>query len=283
MSAQTIIQILTTASLAGLLFEVGLRLTVRQILEPLKDRKLLARVLVTNFVLVPALAIALVRVLDVPTDSAAAILLLATAPFAPVVPVFAKMAKGDLALAASLTALFPLISAVLTPPVCALALRVLPDAGSLRLSVWMILGVLFATITLPLAAGVAFHHWWPAAAKRLRKPLEVSSETAGAISLGFVTFVEFESIRNIGWTTLLAVALLSEASLLAGYWFGGGTAAQRKVTALGASNRNIALALLVALGSFHESPAVPGVVAGGLTLIFLGLLHVAYWRVRSGR
>ena len=37
-------------------------------------------------------------------------LLLAAAPFAPVVPVFVKMARGDLALAAGLTAIFPIFS-----------------------------------------------------------------------------------------------------------------------------------------------------------------------------
>jgi hypothetical protein len=50
------------------------------------------------------------------------------------------------------------------------------------------------------------------------------------------------------------------------------------VTAFGASNRNIALALLVAVGSFAGTPVVGAVVANGLVVILLGLLHVAWWR-----
>jgi BASS family bile acid:Na+ symporter len=52
----------------------------------------------------------------------------------------------------------------------------------------------------------------------------------------------------------------------------------RKVVALGTGNRNIALALLLALASFPASPVVGVVVANGLLMIVLGLLHVAWWR-----
>jgi BASS family bile acid:Na+ symporter len=53
------------------------------------------------------------------------------------------------------------------------------------------------------------------------------------------------------------------------------------VIGLGTSNRNIALALLIALQSFGDSPIVAAVVANGLVLILLGLVHVAYWRFVS--
>jgi BASS family bile acid:Na+ symporter len=53
---------------------------------------------------------------------------------------------------------------------------------------------------------------------------------------------------------------------------------------LGTSNRNIALALLLAIESFAGTGVVPAVVANGLLLIALGLLHVGWWRlVRPGR
>ncbi|MBL8528692.1 MAG: hypothetical protein JNL68_13480, partial [Burkholderiales bacterium] len=50
------------------------------------------------------------------------------------------------------------------------------------------------------------------------------------------------------------------------------------VVALGTGNRNIALALLVALDSFAGT-GIPGVVVTiGLLLILSGLLHVGYYR-----
>lgn len=50
------------------------------------------------------------------------------------------------------------------------------------------------------------------------------------------------------------------------------------VLGLGALNRNMALALLVAAGSFPGSRIVAGVASLGLLLITLGLVHVGIWR-----
>jgi BASS family bile acid:Na+ symporter len=53
------------------------------------------------------------------------------------------------------------------------------------------------------------------------------------------------------------------------------------VTGLGTSNRNIALAVLVALGGFAGTPVVGAVVANGLLVIGIGLVHVGIWRWRE--
>lgn len=273
----TIIRCLTIAALSGLLLAVGLRLRWVEVAEALK-RSRLALVLAVNFVLVPLLAVAAAWVFQLGRDPAIGMILLAAAPFAPVVPVFARMARADLALAAGLTALFPFLSALLTPLVCAVSMKAVPGAEGLRFDFLSVLGVLVATITVPLAAGVIMNHWRPRVAKIILRPLEVLSETIGALSLAFISVVEFKTVLAMGWKPLLAMALVSELSLLAGYAVGGSTAGARRVVALGTSNRNIALAVLVAINSFAGTPVVGAVVANGLLLILLGLLHVAWWR-----
>ncbi|MCP4284008.1 MAG: bile acid transporter, partial [Gammaproteobacteria bacterium] len=108
--------------------------------------------------------------------------------------------------------------------------------------------------------------------------MEIVSEATGALSLIVVTIIEFYSIVEIGWVPLLAMLISSELSLALGYFSGAGERAARRVVALGTSNRNIALALLLAIDSFAGTDVVPTVVANGLLLILLGLLHVAFWR-----
>ena len=273
----SIIRLLTTLSLGGLLLGVGLRLTGAQVREALR-RSHLGWILPLNFVAVPLITLGLIRGLQVPGEIAVGMMLLAASPFAPVVPVFARMARADLALAAGLTALFPFASAFLTPVICELSLRAVPGAESVHFSFVLILGVLVATITLPLAAGVGVRHRWPEFAHRVFRPVEVVSEFAGAVSLAFVTVVEFKTILQTGAKPLFAMVLAGEISLALGYWLSGPTREVRRVTAFGASNRNIALALLVAVGSFAGTPVVGAVVANGLVVILLGLLHVAWWR-----
>lgn len=277
MKTETIIRILTISALAGLLGAVGLRLTLGQVAQALKRCRFVA-ILIANFVVVPALTVAAARVFGLGRDITIAMILLGAAPFAPVVPVFARMAKADLALAAGLTSVYPLLSAFLTPLVCVLALKAVPDAGAIQFNLLGVLLTLVATITLPLALGVWVNHQWPVLGKRLLRPVEVASEAIGALSLTFVTVTEFSSILQTGLRPLLAIVLVAELSLLLGYVLGGATAGARQVVAFGTSNRNIALALLVAIQSFAGTPVISGVVANGLTLILLGLVHVAWWR-----
>jgi BASS family bile acid:Na+ symporter len=278
----TLIRLLTSVSLAGLLLAVGLRLRAADVLASLR-RIRLGWILAANFVAVPAFVLALTRVFHLSTDVTVGMILLGAAPFAPVVPVFARMARADLALAAGLTALFPFLSAFLTPVLCEFSLRTVSGAESLTFNPLTILVSLVSTITLPMAAGVALNHWLPVLGQRVLRPMEVISEAAGALSLTFVTLVEWPSVIVTGWKPLLAMALGSELALLLGYGLGGPTTGTRVVTALGTSNRNIALAILVAIDSFRGTPIVAAVVANGLLLIFLGLVHVAFWRFFSSR
>jgi BASS family bile acid:Na+ symporter len=62
--------------------------------------------------------------------------LLAAAPFAPVVQVFARMARDDLASAAALTGFFPLASALFTPLAAQVALRLLARPDVVRFNIW---------------------------------------------------------------------------------------------------------------------------------------------------
>ena len=278
MKTETIIRALTISSLTGLLLTIGLRLTVAEVIEALRRCRLVLLLLV-NFAVVPALAVGLIALFGIERNLAVGMILLAAAPFAPVVPIFTRMARGDLALAAGLTSLISLLSAFLTPVATGVALRAVYGANTAGFSVPTVLLILLGTIVLPLGIGVGIHHVAPRFGRRVLRPLEVISEAVGFLSLAFVTATEFRSILATGPRPLLAMILLSEISLLLGYAIGGTTRGARLVVALGTSNRNIALALLLAIQSYPNTPVVPAVVTNGLLLILLGLLHVAVWRL----
>lgn len=279
---EIIIQVLTCSALVGLLGAVGLRLSLPDVRQALTHCRLSA-ILILNFVVVPSLAVAGALALALPPTIEAGMVLLAAAPFAPVVPVFARMSRADLALAAVLTGIMPLLSALFTPVVAQVALSILDPAHTVRFGFWLSLATLLATITLPLAAGMIVRHQVPRVGNRLLRPVEMTAEIIGAISLAFVTVTQFRLILELRWPAWLAMAILSEISLLLGWMIGGPDRARRQVVALGTSNRNIALALLVAIQSFQGTAVASAVVANGLLLIGLGLLHVAWWRFGPGK
>jgi len=282
MQAETIIRGLTMGSLAGLLLGVGLRITVEEVMASLRKCRL-ALVVGVNFILVPASAVAAIKIFGIGPEIATGMILLAAAPFAPVVPIFARMARADLPLAAGLTALFPFLSAFLTPLVVAVALMAVSHAGAAGFDTSEILLTLLGVISLPLGVGMIVKQMAPSLGRWGLRPVEIVSEVAGAMSLAFVTFVEWPSIRATGWLSLLVMGLLCEIWLTLGWMSGDPDRAARRVIGLGTSNRNIALALLVSLESFGDTAVVPAVVANGLLLILLGLAHVACWRFGPNR
>lgn len=167
--------------------------------------------------------------------------------------------------------------------VCGLALQAVPGAGEVRFRILATLLILLATITLPLFAGLAVNHFAPTLSRRVLRPVEILSEATGLLSLSVITATEFRSMLVTDWRAVVAMILSSELSLALGYSVGGQDRATRRVIALGTSNRNIALALLVAVESFAGTPVVPMVVTNGVILILLGLLHVAFWRLVQDR
>lgn len=273
----TLLRALTLACLIGLLLAIGLRLTAREVLTALRECRL-TLVLAANFVAVPLVVVALARGFQLGTDHATGMILLGAAPFAPVVPVFARMARANLALAAGLTALMPVLCAFLTPWVSWAALRFVPGGGEVAFSGLKTLAILMATISVPLALGVAINQFAPTIKERLRRPVDVFSQATGVLSLIVVIAAEFRSILGLGWASLVTMVLAGEISLALGYSLGGTDRASRRVLGLGASNRNLALALLLAVESYPGTVVVPVVAADGLILILLGLLHVAWWR-----
>ena len=272
-----LVKLLTSFALAGLLFDVGLRTSWRAMGTSLARTRMPA-LLLLNFGLIPLLATGLATLFQLPAVTAMGMLLLAAAPFAPVVPIFARYARADLSLAAALTSLFPILSVLLTPLVCVWLGRWLPGSEPFYFNLPGLLLILGITITLPLLAGVTLQKVAGTFAGKIQRPVALLSEIAGAGALVFVVVLEFPSILHLGWQTLLAMVLLFEVALWLGHLTGGPGVAQKRTTALGAGNRNIALAILVAVDSFPDSEVVAVVVGNGLLLILLGLAHSGAFR-----
>ena len=161
-----------------------------------------------------------------------------------------------------------------------MTLKQVAHSASVQFNVSKALFVLLATIVVPLCLGLLVKHVSPPFARQILRPVEIFSEATGAASLAFVTATQWRTILTVGWRPLLAMAILSEICVLLGYSLGGPERGARQVIGLGTSNRNIALALLMALQAFAGTPVVSAVVANGLLLILLGLIHVAFWRFR---
>ncbi|MFS8480002.1 MAG: hypothetical protein FWJ93_13795, partial [Micromonosporaceae bacterium] len=100
-----------TADLAVLVFavtsmlSVGLAHSAKQILGPLRDLRALARALLANFVLVPLLAIGIVRLWPLDRPLEAGLILVAMSAGAPFLIKLTEVARAEVALSATLLVL----------------------------------------------------------------------------------------------------------------------------------------------------------------------------------
>jgi BASS family bile acid:Na+ symporter len=108
----------TIAGLSGLLFIVssmlamGMSLTMAQILQPLRNVRLVLLALLANFVLTPLLAYVIIRVIPLEQSLQIGLVVLATAAGAPFLPKLVQGAKGDIAFGVGLMTLLMVVTIV---------------------------------------------------------------------------------------------------------------------------------------------------------------------------
>jgi predicted Na+-dependent transporter len=132
------------------MLSLGLNLTVAQILQPLQDRGLVVRALLANFVLVPALAYAIIFIIPMEEGLKTGLICMATAAGAPFLPKLVQVAKGNVPFSVGLMVLLMIITIIYMPIVMPLLLpgvTVDPLAIASSLVVMML---------IPLAVGLFF-------------------------------------------------------------------------------------------------------------------------------
>ena len=248
--------ITTIAGLALNLFVItsmlamGMSLTVKQILEPLRNVRLVVLVLVGNFVLVPALAWLLTVLLPMGQAQTTAIILVGACAGAPFLPKLAQMSKGNLALSVGLMVLLMIVTIFYAPLVLPL---LLPGA---QVDALAIAQSLILLMLLPLGAGLLVRWRYAETAAGWQPHLSQASTYSLLVLIVAALVLQFRNIIGaIGSWLILGTLLLVIGAYLIGYLLSfGSDAAGRKVAALGTAQRNLAAALLV--GASFGDPAI---------------------------
>lgn len=229
------------------MLSMGLSLSIRQIVDPLKDTRLMILALVANFVLVPAAALAITSVLQLGEAGTIGLILLSTAAGAPFLPKLVEVAKGNQAFSVGLMVLLMLVTVIYLPLVLPLLL------GDVEVSAWDIAKSLVFMMLVPLAIGLFVRSRYEDAAAKIQ-PTFAMAANIGIIALAVLGLVlNFSSmIALVGSMGLLAAALFITAALAIGYLLGGSDPAARSTMGLGTGQRNIAAALVVAAQNFDS-------------------------------
>ena len=260
----TLVQVSALVFVLSSMLAMGLSLTVREIIAPLKNLRLVLVALALNFIAVPLLAWGIQAVMNLDQDLYTGLVLVATAAGAPFLPKLAQMAKGNVAFSVGMMTMLMVLTVVYMPLALPLFL------SDVEVSAWDIANSLITTMLLPLAIGLLMKARWSGTADTLQPHMSQASTFAILfLVVGGVILAWSDIVDLVGTGGLLAAVVFLVVSLGLGYVSGGSDPATRSVLGLGTAQRNLSAALVVGAQNF-SSEALTYVIV--IALIGLAIL-----------
>lgn len=257
---------------------LGMELTVRKIVEPLRDVPLTVKSLIANFVLVPLTAYLLVTTLHMEHGFALGLILLACSAGDPFVTKLSQSAKGDKAYSLAVMAMLSLVTVLYMPVVVPLLLpgtKVDPIEIAKPLIVLIIVPLLIGLVTRARAARFA-EHWAP----RLDRLASVLIYAA----VGLFAVVHYAEIAaSLGSHAILAAVILVASAVVYGYLLGGPDQRHRSDLAVNTAWRGVSAGIAVGIKNF---PAEHNVFTMAIILVLVSAailmpLSATYLRSRN--
>jgi BASS family bile acid:Na+ symporter len=253
---------------------VGMSLTVKQIVDPLRNLRLVIVMLAASFVLVPLWAILLTLVIPMGDEQNTALILLGACAGGPFIPLLVQMAKGRLPLGVGEMVLLlvvtifyvPLFLPLMLPYVHVDAVAIARDL-TLFMLLPLILGLLVKWRYTELAS-----NWQPHLSRTSVFSLLLLFVAGLPLALPKITSV-------IGTWLVPAAILLAVGGALFGYLLSfKDDPGERKVLSLGTGQRNLAAALLVAAHAFSADTFVMTLVACLVLTVVMHLIAAEWGR-----
>jgi BASS family bile acid:Na+ symporter len=258
----TIAQVILVAmqtSIWLVVLSLGLKATPHDLTYVLRRPFLLARSLLAMGVVMPLLAILLVRLMDLPSPAEVALIALALAPVPPLLPRKQSKAGGDQSYAIGLLVAASLIAMVWIPLVVELVDPYV--RAPLQVTAGSVFRLLAFTLLTPLVAGVVVRLLAPGLAQRLAGLVGSAATILLLLSLLPVLVIKWRVIfAQAHDGALLALAIFVIVGLVAGYLIGGPDEDNRSVLALATACRHPGVAIALAHMNFPGEPSIAPIV-----------------------
>lgn len=250
---------------------MGLSLTVKQIIDPLRNVRVVLLALLANFVLVPALAYLITIVIPLDDGLATGLIIAGAAAGAPFLPKLVQVAKGNAAFSVGLMTLLMVVTVIYLPIMLPI---LLPGAA---VNPWDIAKSLIFSMLLPLGIGLFIKARYEETAQSLQPHMAQISSMAIVVMMVTILVLQFSTIIGaIGTGGLIAALLFLAGALVIGLLLGGRDASMRSVMGLGTAQRNLAAAMLVGAQNFSDDPNVL------IMILLIGILGLILLMVIGG-
>lgn len=213
---EAIVDAIVPALAILLMTVVGLELQVEDFRRAARQFRLVAIAIMLQLVLTPLAALAVVAILHPQPYIAAGIVLVALCPSGGMANFYSYLARANLALAVTLTAV-SCVLAVFTMPLLFTVFRSqFSEQAAMTVPIPNLIGQLIVLLILPILVGMGVRSRWPGLAMRHGKKLLVLGLVALCTLLTLVIFQQRERLTSDFFQITWAVVLLSAIMIGAG-------------------------------------------------------------------
>lgn len=263
-------------ALMVIMFGMGLTLTLPDFALVARRPLIVLLGVAMQYTVMPLLALGIATVLDLPPALAAGLILVGCVPGGTSSNVVTYLARGDVALSVTMTAVSTLLAPLLTPFITLwLAGQYLPvPVGDMAASIFQI-------VVVPIAAGLVLRALLPKLVDRVQPALPWISVLAITFVVVAVVSASSAALAAAGLTLVLAVVLHNGLGYAVGY--GLATAlkipvASRRAVSVEVGMQNSGLASGLATQYFSPEAALPGAIFSVWHNISGGLLASLWGR-----
>ncbi|MDZ7718088.1 MAG: bile acid:sodium symporter family protein [Balneolaceae bacterium] len=196
-----------------IMFGMGTQLSMQDFKGVFKKPKGVGVGIICQYTIMPVVGISLALSFGFPAEVAAGVVLIGSCPGGVASNVMAFIAKADLALSITLTAVSTMLSPLATPYLMQLlAGQFVPiDTYGMMISI-------LNMIILPIVLGLLFNHFLHGKIKWLDDIMPVVSMAGIAFIIAVITAAGRDSLVSIGLLLILAAVIHNALGYLFGYW-----------------------------------------------------------------
>ena len=265
-------------ALALIMLGLGMSLTIQDFLRVVKIPKDFLVGLISQMILLPIIAFALIKLLNTPIELALGVMLIAAAPGGVTSNILTKFANGDVALSISLTAIISLISIISVPFIIFLSIDLLninyitKEISMLGISLKM-----FFVVTIPVIIGMITRSF--AGNFIIKNILVIQRISIALFVLIFITIYieEWDNIVNFITEAGLIALTLNIVMMVVGFYvakiFSSGVAQQRCIS-LECGLQNGTLAVFVGTQLFDDMVYIIPTAAYALVMMATSIIFV---------
>ena len=264
--------------LGVVMFAMGMTLNLNDFKRVSKRPKVIALGLALQYLLMPLTAFTLAYVLRLPAELMAGLILVGACPGGTASNVICYLAKGDVALSISLTAISTLLAVLLTPLLTWLYIgqEVFVPVKSMTMTV-------FNIIIIPVSLGLAVNRYYGRSLGRLKQLLPLVSVLVIIFIITIIVALTAQQLSQLVLPVIAAVILHNSIGFVGGYYLPkslGFDSKTCRTLAIEVGMQNSGLGVALTIKYFTPIAALPSAFFS-IWHNISGSVLAAYWTRKS--